>query len=163
MRRAGAALMPLCHARDVAFVIADRVDLAVELGADGVRLEALRPHPRTARRRLGREAILGVRCGDPRHRAMVASEAGADYVAFGLFFPVAEAGQVPPVDPENIAWWTTITVVSCVPWGAITRGNCAPRMQAGVDRRLGPHLGPAAGAMAAVRAFNGAVVRVGRS
>lgn len=157
--------MPLCHARDVAFVIADRMDLAVELGAEGVHLEASRPPLRTARRRLGREAILGVSCGTSRHRAMVAGEAGADYVAFGPFFPSPAAGEIVPVDPEILTWWTTVAAVPCVAWGGVTLENCAPLIEAGADflavsAAVWDHR---EGSKAAIRAFNDVIVRVGAS
>src|SRR5690348_17839321 len=65
----------------------DRPDLAAEMECDGVHVgEEDMPYAE-ARRLLGPDRIVGVTCGDSRHRAVVAAEAGADYVAFGAFFP----------------------------------------------------------------------------
>ncbi len=75
--------MPLAHARDVAFVVNDRPDLAMELGADGVHVGQNDMSYAEARKIVGVDRIVGVTCHASRHLAMEAGEAGADYVAFG--------------------------------------------------------------------------------
>ncbi|HBA42398.1 MAG TPA: thiamine phosphate synthase, partial [Alphaproteobacteria bacterium] len=89
VRAAATRLMPLAHARDVAFLINDRPDLAHELGADGVHIGQQDMAYADARRIVGRDAIVGVSCHNSHHLAMEAGEAGADYVAFGAFYPTA--------------------------------------------------------------------------
>ena len=86
-RRAAEALLPICHEHDVALLINDRPDLAIKLGADGVHVGQEDTPYEEARRILGPDRIVGVTCHNSRHLAMEAAEAGADYVAFGAFFP----------------------------------------------------------------------------
>src|SRR5688572_25803814 len=73
--------------RGVAVLINDRPDLAVELGADGVHVGQSDMPYANARKLVGPDAVVGVTCHDSRHLAMEAGEAGADYVAFGAFYP----------------------------------------------------------------------------
>ena len=82
-----APLQAICAAHDVAFIVNDSVALAKRLKADGVHLGQDDGSPKEAREELGREAQIGVTCHASRHMAMEAGEAGADYVAFGAFFP----------------------------------------------------------------------------
>ena len=87
VRRATAILQPIAQARGVAFIMNDRPDLAAELDCDGVHVGDEDMPYAAARRLLGSDRIVGVTCGDSRDRAITAAEAGADYVAFGAFFP----------------------------------------------------------------------------
>ena len=87
VRRAGERLLPICRARDVPLLVNDRPDLAAELGADGVHVGADDADYAQARETVGADGTIGVSCYDSRHRAMEAAAAGADYVAFGAFFP----------------------------------------------------------------------------
>src|SRR3954469_21401209 len=80
-------LQRICEAHQVAFIVNDDAGLAKRLGADGVHLGQGDGDPRDARALLGTNAQIGVTCHDSRHLAMEAGEAGADYVAFGAFFP----------------------------------------------------------------------------
>ena len=79
-------LMPLAHARDVAFILNDDVQLAQDNGCDGVHIGQNDMPYDSARKLMGEKAIIGVTCHDSKHLAMQAGEAGADYVAFGAFF-----------------------------------------------------------------------------
>ena len=79
--------MPICAAHDVAFLLNDRMDLAAKLGCDGVHLGQSDGDPAAARALLGPKAQIGRTCHDSRHFAMEAGEVGADYVAFGAFYP----------------------------------------------------------------------------
>ena len=133
IRAAAEKLMPVCHARDVAFIINDRPDLAADCGADGVHIGADDGECADARRLVGDEAILGVSCYDSRHAAIGASEAGADYVAFGAFFPTQSKNPRSRATPEILAWWHELTVVQSVAIGGITAENCAPLITAGAD------------------------------
>jgi thiamine-phosphate pyrophosphorylase len=87
VRRATRVLQPIAQGHGVAFIMNDRPDLAAELDCDGVHVGEEDAPYAEARRLLGPERIVGVTCGDSRDRAIVAADAGADYVAFGAFFP----------------------------------------------------------------------------
>ncbi|MBV9199696.1 MAG: thiamine phosphate synthase, partial [Alphaproteobacteria bacterium] len=87
VRRATRVLKPVAQDRGVAFIMNDRPDLAAELDCDGVHVGEEDAPYAAARRLLGAERIVGVTCGASRDRAITAAEAGADYVAFGAFFP----------------------------------------------------------------------------
>lgn len=132
-RRAIERLMPVSHARDVAFLVNDRPDLAAEMGCDGAHVGQQDTPYAEARRLLGPDAIVGVTCHDSRHLAMEAAEAGADYVAFGAFF---HTETKPPrfwATTELIEAWSQATTVPSVAIGGIKPGNCGPIVQAGAD------------------------------
>lgn len=159
--RAGELLLPIAQRAGVAFIVNDRPDLAVQLGADGVHIGQEDASYAEARAALGRERIVGVTCHDSRHLAIEASEAGADYVAFGAFFPTATKAPKTRAEPELIQWWSEMMVVPCVAIGGITVENCAPLVEAGAD-----FLAVAAGVWdypdgpaAAVQAFNARFAR----
>jgi thiamine-phosphate pyrophosphorylase len=127
--------MPVVQARDVAFILNDRADLAARLGCDGAHLgqEDLPKGGVKAARALLRDASLGVTCHDSRHLAMEAAEAGADYVAFGAFFPTATKEAKSHAEIEILAWWSGLMEVPCVAIGGIDAGNCASLVEAGAD------------------------------
>ena len=133
IRAATAALMPVCAAHDVAFILNDRADLAAELGADGVHLGQSDGSPTAAKKLLPRGTQLGVTCHDSRHLAMEAAEAGADYVAFGAFYPTTTKATTHRPDPAILGWWTTISDLPCVAIGGITADNALPLIDAGAD------------------------------
>ena len=133
VRRAGERLLPICQAREVALLINDRPDLAAELGADGVHVGADDADYAEARERVGARATVGVSCYDSRHRAMEAAAAGADYVAFGAFFPTETKTPRARAGTDLLEWWQSLMVVPCVAIGGITAGNCGPLVQAGAD------------------------------
>ena len=156
IRRACDLLIPLCHDRDVAFIVNDRPDLAVATGADGVHIGQEDGDIAAARAAIGDDAILGVTCHDSRHLAMLAAEQGADYVAFGAFFPTGTKAPKSQADVETLRDWSVATLIPCVAIGGITVANCPPLVAAGADflavvSGVWDHPeGPAA----AVRAFN---------
>lgn len=125
-------LRPVAQSRDVAFLINDRPDLAKKHGCDGAHVGQTDMKAPAARKILG-DLMLGVTCHGSRHLAMQAGEDGADYVAFGAFFPTAT--KVPPAmaNVETLAWWAQVMEVPCVAIGGITAENCAPLVQAGAD------------------------------
>lgn len=133
VRRAAAVLMPVCAARDVAFLINDRPDLAAELGADGVHVGQEDASYAAARAAFGPDRIVGVTCHDSRHLAIAAAEAGADYVAFGPFFPTASKPTKTTATPALLRWWSDLMVVPCVAIGGITAANCGALVDAGAD------------------------------
>ena len=126
-------LQAICAARDVTFIINDSVSLAKRLGADGVHLGQSDGDVRDARERLGKTAQIGVTCHDSRHLAMEAAEAGADYVAFGAFFPTQTKVTEHRPEPELLAFWQSIFELPCVAIGGITPANCGPLVNAGAD------------------------------
>ena len=126
-------LQAVCAARDVAFIVNDSVALAKRLGADGVHLGQGDGDVREARAVLGREAQIGVTCHNSRHLAMEGGEAGADYVAFGAFFPTITKEVEHRAEPEILTWWQTLFELPCVAIGGITPENCLPLVQAGAD------------------------------
>ena len=126
-------LQAICAAREVAFIVNDSISLAKRLGADGVHLGQDDGDPAEAREELGREAQIGVTCHDSRHMAMAAGEAGADYVAFGAFFPTTTKDVKHQAEVDLLTWWQAIFELPCVAIGGITPENCAPLVKAGAD------------------------------
>ena len=126
-------LQAICAARDVTFIINDSVSLAKRLGADGVHLGQSDGDVRDARERLGKTAQIGVTCHDSRHLAMEAAEAGADYVAFGAFFPTQTKVTEYRPEPELLTFWQGIFELPCVAIGGINPTNCGVLVQAGAD------------------------------
>jgi thiamine-phosphate pyrophosphorylase len=131
--KAAERLIPICRDRDVAFILNDRMDLAKACGADGVHLGQQDGDPREARALLGSAAQIGVTCHDSRHLAMEAGEAGADYVAFGAFFPTSTKETRHRPDPSILGWWSTLFEIPCVAIGGITPDNAATLVEAGAD------------------------------
>ncbi|MDP3493552.1 MAG: thiamine phosphate synthase [Hyphomonadaceae bacterium] len=142
--------------RGVAVLINDRPDLAVELGADGVHIgQTDMPYAR-ARKLVGENAIVGVTCHDSRHLGMEAGEAGADYVAFGAFYPTDTKDPATTAEPDLLRWWQEMMELPCVAIGGITTVNARPLVEAGADF-LAVSAGVwrhEKGAAEAVRAFN---------
>ncbi|HEX4111172.1 MAG TPA: thiamine phosphate synthase [Stellaceae bacterium] len=133
IRRAADALRPVVQRRDRALILNDRPDLALETGCDGVHLGQDDMKYQAARQILGLGRVVGMTCHDSRHLAMEAAEAGADYVAFGAFFPTGTKEPQGHPAPEILEWWTEIFTVPCVAIGGITPANCAPLVKAGAD------------------------------
>ena len=131
--RLAAPLLEVCAAREVAFIVNDSISLAKRLGADGVHLGQSDGTVEDARNALGREAQIGVTCHDSRHLAMEAGEAGADYVAFGAFFPTTTKQTSHIAEPELLTWWQALFEIPCVAIGGITPDNCGPLVTAGAD------------------------------
>ena len=155
VRRAAERLMPVCHAYDVAFLINDRPDLAREMGADGVHIGQEDAGYAEARALVGDGATVGVTCHNSLHLAMEAAEAGADYVAFGAFFPTRTKDPKSKADLETLESWSAATVVPCVAIGGIAVENCRPLVRAGADflAVVGGVWSHREGPAAAVRAF----------
>lgn len=126
-------LQRICGDHDVAFIVNDSISLAKRLGADGVHLGQSDGDPREARERLGRDAQIGVTCHNSRDLAMDAGEAGADYVAFGAFFPTTTKAVEHRAEPDILTWWQALFELPCVAIGGITPENCAPLVRAGAD------------------------------
>src|SRR5215467_6879558 len=133
IHRATRILKPIAQERGIAFIMNDRPDLAAELDCDGVHVgEEDMPYAE-ARRLLGPDHIVGVTCGASRDRAITAAEAGADYVAFGAFFPSPTKAAKHHADAELLRDWSETTVVPCCAIGGIRQGNYSPLVEAGAD------------------------------
>jgi thiamine-phosphate pyrophosphorylase len=126
-------LQRICSDAGVAFIVNDSVALAKRLGADGVHLGQTDGNVRDARALLGPHAQIGVTCHDSRHLAMEAGEAGADYVAFGAFFPTRTKESEYRPDPSIIGWWSSLFEIPCVAIGGITPGNATKLIDQGAD------------------------------
>ncbi|MBX3594500.1 thiamine phosphate synthase [Sphingomonas sp.] len=126
-------LQRICADRDVAFIVNDSVALAKRLGADGVHLGQSDGDPREARTILGPGVQIGMTCHDSRHLAMEAGEAGADYVAFGAFYPTTTKETSHRPDPAILSWWATLFELPSVAIGGITPDNAGMLAAAGAD------------------------------
>ena len=157
--RAAEVLLPVAQSRGVAVLMNDRADLAKRAGCDGVHLGQGDGDPAAARKLLGAEATIGVTCHASRHLAMEAGEAGADYVAFGAFFPTSTKDTQHRAEPELLAWWAEMFELPCVAIGGITAANCAPLVRAGADflAVIGAVWNHPDGAAAGVRAMDAAI------
>ncbi len=158
LRHAIDVLRPVVQSRGVAFLLNDRPDLAVAHGCDGAHVGQEDTPALVARKLLG-ELTLGITCHASRDLAFAAGEDGADYVAFGAFFPTATKQAPTRAEPEILRWWSDLAELPCVAIGGITADNCFPLVQAGADFLAvvnavwGHPEGPAAG----VRAMNAAI------
>ncbi|HEX8574014.1 MAG TPA: thiamine phosphate synthase [Allosphingosinicella sp.] len=126
-------LQRICEAHEVAFIVNDDMALARRLGADGVHLGQGDGDPREARSVLGPTAQIGVTCHDSRHLAMAAGEAGADYVAFGAFFPTSTKETAYRPEPAILSWWSRLFEIPSVAIGGITADNGRVLVEAGAD------------------------------
>jgi thiamine-phosphate pyrophosphorylase len=136
--RAGEALLPLCNRYGTSFIINDRPDLALKLGADGVHIgmndvQEKEGYIASLRKKLGEKMVIGASCYDSPDNAMVAAEEGADYVAFGAFHPTKTKVTTARPTPDILQWWSSYTIIPCVAIGGITAANCAPIVSAGAD------------------------------
>ena len=131
--RAGDLLRPITQRANVALIVNDRPDLASRIGADGVHVGQEDASYADAREYLGPDRIIGVTCHNSRHLAIAAAEAGADYVAFGAFYPTATKEPKTRAEPDILEWWSEMMVVPCVAIGGITVENAPPLIEAGAD------------------------------
>jgi thiamine-phosphate pyrophosphorylase len=133
LARLAAPLQRICADADVAFIVNDSVSLAKRLDADGVHLGQGDGDPREASALLGPSKQIGVTCHASRHLAMEAGEAGADYVAFGAFYPTTTKPSEHRPDLAILSWWASLFEIPCVAIGGITPLNAAPLITAGAD------------------------------
>jgi thiamine-phosphate pyrophosphorylase len=133
LARLAEPLQRICGDAGVAFIVNDSMALAKRIGADGVHLGQSDGDIREARALLGPSAQIGKTCHDSRHLAMEAGEAGADYVAFGAFYPTTTKPSEYRPDPAILTWWSTVFEIPCVAIGGITPDNARPLVEAGAD------------------------------
>jgi thiamine-phosphate pyrophosphorylase len=158
LRRAIDVLRPVAQSRGVAFLMNDRPDLAVKHGCDGAHVGQTDMPAAAARRILG-DLTMGVTCHSSRDLAMTAGDEGADYVAFGAFFPTATKDVTVKADIEVLRWWSEMMELPSVAIGGITPENCAPLVRAGVDflAVIGCVWNHPDGPAAGIRALNAAI------
>lgn len=133
IRKACDLLMPKIQARDVAFILNDDPILAKEVGADGVHVGQDDTPYKEARQIVGDTAIVGVTCHNSKHLAMSAAENGADYVAFGAFFPTTTKDAKSIAGIDLLEWWSPLVETPVVAIGGITVDNAAPLVKSGAD------------------------------
>lgn len=133
LARLAEPLQRICADHDTAFIVNDSIKLAKRLGADGVHLGQMDGDVREARALLGPAAQIGRTCHDSRHLAMEAGEAGADYVAFGAFYPTTTKPSHYRPPPSILSWWSALFEIPCVAIGGITPDNAQPLIDAGAD------------------------------
>ena len=153
--RLAGPLQAICDEFDVAFIVNDDVALAQRLGADGVHLGQGDESLEQARAALGKDVQIGITCHDSRHLAMEAGEGGANYVAFGAFFPTTTKETHHKPELDLVEWWAEMMELPCVAIGGITPDNCRPLIDAGADFLAvsGSVWNDPAGPAAAVRKF----------
>ena len=127
------AVKRICAAEHIALIINDSPQLARALEVDGVHLGMEDMDIAEARDLVGPDMIIGATCKNSRHQAMIAGEAGADYVAFGAFYPTATKADTTLAEPEILTWCQMFLTLPCAAIGGITLENAAPLVAAGAD------------------------------
>ena len=133
LARLAEPLQRICADAEIAFIVNDSMKLAKRLGADGVHLGQRDGDIYEARDLLGPMSQIGKTCHDSRHFAMEAGEAGADYVAFGAFYPTTTKPSDYRPEPSILSWWSALFEIPCVAIGGITPANAKPLIDAGAD------------------------------
>lgn len=128
-----AALLAVCRAAGVPLLINDDMALALRIDADGVHLGRDDGDPETARRLLGPDAIIGVSCYDSVDLARRAAAQGADYVAFGRFFPSQTKPHAPCARLDTLIQARRELAIPLVAIGGITAANGGELVRAGAD------------------------------
>ena len=126
-------IAPVLRRHGALFVLNDRVELVRACGADGAHVGARDMPLAAARAQLGEDAVLGVSCGASRARARAAAVAGADYVAFGSFYPSSTKASPHRPRPAILRWWRSTSLLPSVAIGGIVPTNAAPLIAAGAD------------------------------
>ena len=132
-RREARSLLAVCRAAGVPLIVNDDLDLAMHIGADGVHLGKHDPDPREARGQLGPRAIIGISCYDRLDEALRARELGADYAAFGRFFPSSTKPLAVQATPELLRRARERLTLPLVAIGGVTPENGRLLISAGAD------------------------------
>ncbi len=129
----GKKIVPKLQEAGIAVIINDNPRIAKDLHADGVHLGQEDGDFNEARKLLGKDAIIGITCHNSKHLGMEAAEAGADYVAFGAFYPTQTKEVIHHAEIEILEWWQDIMEIPCVAIGGINIDNALPIINAGAD------------------------------
>jgi thiamine-phosphate pyrophosphorylase len=132
-RRQALVLRRVCHRLAVPFIVNDDPELAHTVGADGVHLGRSDTPYAVAREVVGPAAIIGVSCYDDLDRAREAATAGADYVAFGSFYPSASKPETVRTEPALLGRARRRLSIPLVAIGGITPDNGGRLIGAGAD------------------------------
>ncbi len=132
-QREAQELARLCQAHEVLFLINDDVQLALEVNADGVHIGQHDTDIIHARNVLGAQRIIGVTCHDQIPLALAAQEAGADYVAFGRFFPSQTKPEAPAASLTILQLARAQLYIPIAAIGGITPDNAPSLLELGVD------------------------------
>ena len=132
-RAVTAAVIDMCRSRGTAVLINDSPELAKDVGADGAHVGQSDMAVADARALLGEEAVIGATAHNSRHDGMLACEAGADYVAFGAFFPTDTKDAPTKADLATLEIWQEMMEPPCVAIGGITVENARQVIDAGAD------------------------------
>ncbi|MDD1607444.1 MAG: thiamine-phosphate pyrophosphorylase [Methylococcaceae bacterium NSP1-2] len=126
-------LVNVCHHYQIPLIINDDVELAVQVAADGVHLGKDDGSIAQARQRLGKNAIIGVSCYNSVEKALEAQEQGADYVAFGRFFPSSSKPLAAPAEIDTLYEAKRRLTIPIVAIGGILPENGLALLNAGAD------------------------------
>ncbi len=131
-QRQAKQLLTLCKAANIPLIINDNVELAATIGADGVHLGRDDGNIDHARALLGNR-IIGISCYNERQLAKQAVNAGANYIAFGAFFPSQTKPNAVKAEPELLGWAKTELNIPVVAIGGVTPQNGGNLIDAGAD------------------------------
>jgi len=131
--RLAKALRDLCRNYGVSFIVNDDIDLAAESNADGVHLGRDDLGVADARTRLGSDALIGVTCYDDLSRAREAEAIGADYAAFGRFFPSITKPTATSAGLDVLQRARQALTIPRVAIGGIDLNNASSVIAAGAD------------------------------
>jgi thiamine-phosphate pyrophosphorylase len=126
-------ILELCQKFQALLIINDDIDLARKTKAHGVHLGQQDPPLAEARKRLGSDALIGISCYNRLELATVAAAAGADYIAFGRFFPSHSKPEAVQADLSLLVIAKRTITKPLVAIGGITPENGAPLIRAGAD------------------------------
>ena len=126
-------LRDLCTKNEVIFIINDDPQLALDVSADGVHLGQQDGGIADARKLLGKQALIGVSCYNRIENARLAVDAGADYIAFGRFFPSKTKPQAVQADLSLIKQAKQLFDIPVVAIGGINSDNVSHLVAEGVD------------------------------
>jgi thiamine-phosphate pyrophosphorylase len=127
------SMAALCRHREVPLIVNDNVELAAAIGAAGVHLGRDDDSLQTARAVLGADAIIGISCYNNLQRAREAAAAGADYVAFGRFFPSRSKPEAVLAEPALLTQASSELATPVVAIGGITPENGRTLLAAGAS------------------------------
>lgn len=132
LRQAG-ALKVLCHQYQAMLIINDDIELALDVEADGVHLGQQDESLAYARERLGDYAIIGISCENSLEKAKTAVEQGANYIAFGKFFPSRTKPDAKNAELSVLSEARQMFDLPIIAIGGITVENASDVITAGAD------------------------------
>ncbi len=132
-KQEAAALRQLCRQHGILFFINDDVELARQVDADGVHIGQSDTRLPAARQQLGADKLIGVSCNNQLEWALAAQQQGADYVAFGRFFPSTTKPEAPQAELSLLEQARQQLELPIAAIGGITPENAGQLRQAGAD------------------------------